>query len=172
MWYIEFGSVFPHRRPQVVTSGPSANFAISRARFEAAGGFRSDLYAAEDGEFFLRLRDMGSTLRLVPTAVAEHQFPGGVVHSLRRLVELGRAAAFLRRGRDLPGASVVHRPGLALVLPFARLLQMARRLVVERGPLLQFLLLSPLIFLGLSFWSYGFWSEARRPTYPSQEGDA
>jgi len=43
---------------------------------------------------------------------------------------------------------------------------MARRLVTERGPLLQFLAVLPLVTLGLFAWAAGFRAEAIRPTYP------
>lgn len=166
MWLIECGSVLPHRPPVELRSGPGANLAIARDRFAALGGFPEDLFAAEDGEFGLRLRATGGAIRLVPQARADHTFPGGTGHSLRRLRELGRAAAHLRRGRDLPGSVAVRRPWLAFGLPFARLAQMARRLVTERGPLLPFIAVLPLVTLGLFYWAAGFRAEAIRPTYP------
>lgn len=171
MWLIEFGSVLPHRSAQTMSSAPSANFAIRRAIFEQTKGFRADLYAAEDGELFTRLRESGHELRLIPAARADHIFHGGAVRSLRRLGELGRAAAFLRRHKSLPGAAAVRYPPLALLLPFARLAQMARRLIVEKGPVLLFLALAPLIFAGLISWSIGFYREARHPTYPTDQVD-
>ncbi len=166
MWFIEFGSTLPHRRPHTMSSAPSANFAIRREIFERAGGFRSDLFAAEDGELFVRLREMGCEVQFIPAARADHIFPGGAARSLSRLCELGRAAAFLRRHRRLSGSIAVRYPPLAMLMPFARLVQMARRLVFERGPILLFLALLPLIFAGLLSWSIGFYKEARRPIYP------
>lgn len=166
MWLIECGSVLPHRPALELQSGPGANLAIARARFAELGGFPDDLFAAEDGEFGLRIRATGGAIRLVPTARADHTFPGGMSHSLRRLGELGRAAAHLRRGRDLPGSVAVRHPWLALGLPLARLGQMARRIVSEGGPFWQFLAVLPLVALGLFAWGLGFRAEAARPTYP------
>ena len=166
MWFIEFGSVLPHRSPQIMSSAPSANFAIHRDIFEQTKGFRVDLYAAEDGELFTRLKESGHQLRLIPTAQANHIFEGGAGRSLHRLGELGRAAAFLRRHKSLPGSVAVRYPPLALLLPLARLAQMTRRLISERGPIFLFLALLPLIFAGLISWSIGFYREARHPTYP------
>lgn len=166
MWLIECGSVQPHRRPHSMSSAPGANFAIRREVFEQAGGFRSDLYAAEDGELFVRLREMGCEVQFIPAARADHIFPGGAARSLYRLCELGRAAAFLRRDRRLPGSIAVRYPMLAMLMPFVRLVQMARRLIFERGSILLFLALLPLIFAGLLSWSIGFYKEARSPIYP------
>lgn len=171
-WFIEFGSVFPNRPPHAPPSAPSACFAMNTAAFAASGGFRPDLYAAEDGDFFVRLREAGMSLQFVPTATCDHVFAGGGRKTLARLGELGRAAAFLRRTHNLPGSSAVRHPALAGLLPFARMAQMLRRLIVERGPVGQFLLTSPAIFLGLCAWALGFFREARHPTYPvaSDEG--
>ncbi|MEL6642575.1 MAG: glycosyltransferase family A protein [Pseudomonadota bacterium] len=166
-WFIEFGSVFPNRPAHSANSAPSACFGISRVAFEKSGGFRTDLFAAEDGDFFVRLRQAGLTLRFVPTAQGDHVFSGGGRRTLARLAELGQAAAFLRRTHELPGSAAVRHPPLAALLPFARMGQMLRRLVTENGPVGQFLLLSPLIFAGLCAWALGFYREARRPLYPT-----
>lgn len=162
MWFIEFGSVMPHRRPGRLLSGPGANFAMHRGVWLQGGGFRSDLYAAEDGDLFVRLRGEGHLLRLVPLARADHVFAGGMGRSMARLLELGRAAAFLRREKNLPGSAAVRHPALAVFLPAARLAQIAGRLLREGGPLLEFLSVSPLIAAGLCSWSVGFFLEARR----------
>lgn len=167
MWFVEFGSVLPHRPRQRMTSGPSANFAVSRRSFDQVGGFRTDLYAAEDGDLFCRMREKGIRLCLIPDALAVHRFHGGL-GSLRRLIELGRAASFLRRQHSLPGSIAVRFSMLAFALPFARLAQMARRLIGEKGPIFRFLLLSPFIFVGLVSWSIGFYRESRHPTYPTR----
>lgn len=166
MWFAEFGSVFPHRTSQIMSSGPSANFVVRRELFLRSGGFRPDLVAAEDGDLFSRFKAMGCKLRLVPDARADHSFEGGAARSLRRLFDLGRAASFLRRRHSLLGSSAVRHPPFALLLPFARLGQMALRLIFERGPFLLFVGLLPLIFTGLVSWSIGFYQETRRPTYP------
>ena len=160
MWFIECGSVLPHRRPIILRSGPGANMVLRRSEFLDHGGFREDLLAGEDGDLVARLAASGVAFRLAPSARADHAFPGGARHSLKRLSELGRAAASLRKTRELPGSSFVRHPLLILALPLVRMSQMAIRLIFERGPILHFLALSPLIVVGLSSWSYGFWEEA------------
>lgn len=167
MWFIECGSVLPHRNPVELLSGPGANLFLSRRTWEAGGGFRGDLFAAEDGEWGVRLRAKGHCFLLAPGARADHVFAGGMAHSLSRLQELGRAGAWLRRHAALPGAAAVRVPALALLLPPARFGQMLLRLVREGGPIGLFLSVSPLIALGLVSWSLGFFREARRPTYPN-----
>ena len=168
-WFIEFGSVFPSRSAHSPQSAPSACFGLNRSVFEGSGGFRTDLFAAEDGDFFVRLQAGGHALRFVPNARCDHVFAGGARKTLARLGELGRAAAFLRRTHDLPGSAAVRHPILAGLLPLARMGQMALRLLVERGPVGHFLLISPAIFVGLCAWALGFYREARRPTYPSPD---
>ncbi|MEM9475458.1 MAG: glycosyltransferase family 2 protein [Pseudomonadota bacterium] len=166
-WFIESGSVFPNRPAHQPKSAPAPCFAMPRSVFEAAGGFRTDVYAAEDGDFFVRLRAAGHALQFVPAARGDHVFAGGMGRTLKRLGELGQAAAFLRRTHDLPGSAAVRQPLLAFLLPFARMAQMLKRLMTEGGPVGQFLLLSPAILLGLMAWAWGFYREARTPTYPS-----
>lgn len=168
-WFIEFGSVFPNRPAHRPLSAPSACFGLNRSAFAGSGGFRTDLFAAEDGDFFVRLQAGGHALRFVPNARGDHVFAGGAGKTLARLGELGRAAAFLRQTHNLPGSTAVRHPMLAGLLPFARMAQMARRLLAERGPVGQFLLLSPAIFVGLCAWALGFYREARQPTYPSPD---
>jgi mycofactocin glycosyltransferase len=52
----------------------AANLLVRREAFEAAGGFREGLRAAEDTDFCWRLQDLGWTLELRPEAAVQHEY--------------------------------------------------------------------------------------------------
>lgn len=166
MWFLECGVVFPHRRPRELIAANGANVAVRKALFDASCRFRADLFAGEDVDLMVQLGRRGARIRFEPEASADHMFGGGMAATLKRAGQLGQAAAFVRRNADLPGGSVVRHPWLAAALPPVRLAQMAKRLVLEGGPVLQFLALSPAITALLVAWAWGFYREARAPTYP------
>lgn len=91
----------------------TTNLTCRRAAFEAVGGFREDIRAAEDGDFAFRIREAGWQL--------EHRERAAVVHRSRQTVRgliaqkacHGAGAAWLDRA--YPGAHPARsRPGLVL----------------------------------------------------------
>jgi hypothetical protein len=79
----------------------AANLLVRREAFEAVGGFREGLRAAEDTDFCWRLQDLGWTLGLCPGAVVEHEYRAGL-RELRRQWR-GYAAGRAWLAREYPG---------------------------------------------------------------------
>ena len=71
----------------------AANLLVRRAAFEAAGGFREGLRAAEDTDFAWRLQDLGWTLELRERAAVEHIYRDsiGELRAQWRAYAAGRA---------------------------------------------------------------------------------
>jgi glycosyltransferase involved in cell wall biosynthesis len=84
-------------RPRV----SAANLLVRRAAFDAVGGFREGIRAAEDTDFCWRLQDAGWTLALRPAARAGHAYRGSL-RALRRQWR-GYAAGRAWLGRTWPG---------------------------------------------------------------------
>lgn len=75
------------------------NFSVSRAAFDAAGGFDEGFagYGLEDVEFALRLRRAGGVIRHEPDAVGLHHHPLTIEAAVARQRLNGRAAVRLWR---------------------------------------------------------------------------
>jgi GT2 family glycosyltransferase len=84
-------------RPRVA----AANLLVRRAAFDAIGGFREGIRAAEDTDFCWRLQDAGWTLALRPQARAGHAYRGSL--SALRAQWRGYAAGRAWLGRTYPG---------------------------------------------------------------------
>jgi glycosyltransferase involved in cell wall biosynthesis len=98
---------FTHRSrsnlaPQLVTG---RNFSVSRAAFDAAGGFDDGFrgYGLEDVEFAFRLRRAGAIIEYEPDAIGVHHHPLSIEAAVARQRQNGRAAVRLWRkhGRSL-----------------------------------------------------------------------
>jgi GT2 family glycosyltransferase len=84
-------------RPRVA----AANLLVRRAAFEAVGGFREGIRAAEDTDFCWRLQDAGFTLAVRPQASAGHVYRD-TLRGLRSQWR-GYAAGRAWLGRTYPG---------------------------------------------------------------------
>jgi GT2 family glycosyltransferase len=79
----------------------AANLLVRRSAFEAAGGFREGLRAAEDTDFCWRLQDLGWRLELRPEAVVQHAYRESVAELRRQWRAYAAGRAWL--GREYPG---------------------------------------------------------------------
>jgi GT2 family glycosyltransferase len=84
-------------RPRV----SAANLLVRRAAFEAVGGFREGIRAAEDTDFCWRLQDAGWTLAVAPQATAGHAYRTSL--TALRAQWRGYAAGRAWLGRAYPG---------------------------------------------------------------------
>ena len=106
---------------------PSSNLALSRASFEAVGGFDTSfpLAAGEDRDFCAKVRHLGIRLIAAPGAVVEHRHPLDLRGFLRQHFNYGRGAFVCRRlsgardPRDMSIEPLRFYVDLVL-LPFAR----------------------------------------------------
>jgi glycosyltransferase involved in cell wall biosynthesis len=67
----KFSKWLPGGKPRPLDMSPTANMLISRAAFEAVGGFEGDLFLG-DALLSWQLQDGGATLWFEPAAVVEH----------------------------------------------------------------------------------------------------
>lgn len=160
LWFIEFGSVHPYRVSHLMASAPGANLMLPRDAFEQVEGFPVDMFVAEDALFFIRLQEMGYNLVFTPEARASHQCISDYSHFMPRLFKLGEGAAHIRLARNLPGSLAAKVPPLALGLWLARYMQICKRVVESRGPIIKLLVHTPGILLGLLSWSGGFFKRS------------
>ncbi len=134
---------------------PTCNVAYHRSCF-AEGGFDNAIKGS-DSVFSRRLAQQGVRLFLVPDIRILHRNYTTWDAFLRNQFQLGIGSALTRRKLALRDSFVVRSPLFALSIPFARTLAIAYRLWRwSPANFLRFVLLYPLIFLGLVVFSAGF----------------
>lgn len=141
-------------RPRLMPQLPSGNLALARSLFMVAGGF-PDRYWEGDTALSYRLRTMGHSLRLVPSArVVHHDLPsaGGF---LRERFLRGYDSGLARSERL--GWSLAHRRLRAAVFPLTWLVMLLRsaRYAAFSGWLSRWLLCGPILAAGLLSWVLG-----------------
>ncbi|MGQ9560896.1 MAG: glycosyltransferase [Candidatus Oleimicrobiaceae bacterium] len=134
---------------------PTCNVAYHRTCF-AQGGFDNAIKGS-DSVFSRRLAQQGVKLFLVPGIRILHRNYTTWDAFLRNQFQLGTGSALTRRKLALRDSFVVQSPLFALSIPLARTVAIAYRLL-RWSPMnfVRFLLLYPLIFLGLIVFSAGF----------------
>jgi glycosyltransferase involved in cell wall biosynthesis len=147
----KFSKWLPGGAPRPVDMGPTASLLVSRADFEASGGFHGDMLMG-DTTLSRDLRRAGRTLLLEPRAVVEHH-------------HVERAGAFLRERLDrgvlygrLRGGWMAGRKGrlavllLGSVLPLRLLSNLAHCALhaVRAGEGLVLLATFPVVLAGFS----------------------
>ena len=159
-YFLEFGEFSQARPTGLVRFAPTCNFSINRQIFRKSGGF-PNLRASEDVLFGQRLKEMGVAVHFDPEAFVYHRCRTALGPFLRNQVSLGRGSATARRKGSLPGAFVVRLPVLVPLLPILRLYRIIKRLI-KREPrnLIHFILVLPVVWMGLGAWSWGFFREA------------
>ena len=167
-WWIACGAVHSYNAPRAMVTGPGGNMALSADCFKRLGGFREDLFAAEDGDLHARLHRMGGQVLFVPAAQAVHVFQNGTGYLINRLGAMGGHGAKLRRWHQfVPGQAAVRWPVLSLGLWMMRLLQMYLRALRSPGaPVWNLIWHTPGILAGLLAWNCGFTAEAFRGRNP------
>lgn len=104
------------RRAGPIKAAPMMNFLVSRARFDAAGGFLEErLKAAEDWEFCRRLRRDGQPIIYDPTVEVVHRYQRDLAPALERMRDAGAAGVAIWL-KDHPGAAWYTAYSLARAL--------------------------------------------------------
>ncbi|MEM9761353.1 MAG: glycosyltransferase family 2 protein [Pseudomonadota bacterium] len=158
-WISEFSEQAPWRPAGEQTGGASCNMAVSRAAFEAAGGFAEDHQPGEDTLLFHRLRAAGMTQWFEPSARVEHFNQHGYAAFQRHQERLGYHSALVRQQVALDGSIATRLRPLGLLLWLARLGRIIGRMT-GGGPAwwLRILTHGPAILVGTWIWSVGFLS--------------
>lgn len=161
-WLTEFSSVHPHAQSRYVDGGASANMAIDRERFFAAGEFPEHWQPGEETVLQLRLRKSGGRIWFEKGLRAEHINVPGLPHMMRHQYRAGCFSARVRRVHPELLASVAARiPLLSLGLWLARLWLTFDR--AARGSnFMRAVIHLPGILIGLLAWNIGFTREALR----------
>jgi cellulose synthase/poly-beta-1,6-N-acetylglucosamine synthase-like glycosyltransferase len=151
-YLLEFSEVLPHRR-RPLDHAPTCNLLVRRERFEAAGGFPTDLRAGEDTVFTFPLAAEGR-LVFAPGATVRHLNRTGIGPFLANQRRLG--AAFVQVGRRVafPHRWVCRGPLLVFAVPL-RAAALARCLRGHPAEAVAALRALPLLLVGLGAWLIG-----------------
>ncbi len=163
-YIVEFNEFTPSRPECEARLLPTCNVALKKEVFEEHGYFEA-VIKGSDTLFTRRLLKRGERVYFTPAFQVAHQNRTEFARFLRNQIELGKGSAQIRRREQMTGSIFVKMPFLIPLIPFLRFLGIGRRLVRQRSPLFkQFLLTSPVIFLGLSSYTWGFLREALSPS--------
>ncbi len=148
--------------PRLVENLDTGNVSYRAELFARYGKFTGAIKGS-DSVFSRTIRGQGIELWLVPHAPVYHRNRTTLEGFLRNQFEVGLGAAITRRRLALRDSFLVHLPMAWLLIPVARTLVMAVRLL-RWSPknLLRLLLLYPLVFLGLLVFTAGFVRGRRR----------
>lgn len=157
-YLMEFGEFLPERKRGKVDFLPSCNFSIDRKVFERVGGF-PDYITSEDVLFSYALTNHNQTILFEPTIAITHFNRRSIKVFVIKQMELGIGSCLSRQALKLKGHLFAKYRALALLVPFARVVTVVRKVLTNDIRYLPKLILTfPFIFLGLLAHGYGFWS--------------
>lgn len=134
---------------------PTTALTVKRWAFEIYGPFL-DVNFSSDTSFNWKVIKDGQALLFEPSIMVFHINPARLRTYLKREVVRGMHFAVIRA--EAEEFSLLRRIAFAAIcpaLPFLLYWRAARRVVEFRNYLIQFVLTSPLTFLGLVLWSFG-----------------
>jgi glycosyltransferase involved in cell wall biosynthesis len=168
-WLCEFSEQAPWRVCGEQTGGASCNMAVYRAHFDQVQGFPEHYRAGQDTLFFHSLRRQGLEQWFVPSATVGHFNIAGLANMVRHQWLHGRAFVQLRREVRLPGWRIVRSRWLTPLLPPAKIIRIASRLL-EGSPRQWAMIVKylPGVALGMACWGAGVLKEVlSTPARPS-----
>ncbi|MCR4439417.1 MAG: glycosyltransferase [bacterium] len=135
---------------------PTCNVAYRRELFRRFGGFDGAIKGS-DSAFSRRMNSQGVELYLVPGIFVAHRNRTSLDGFLRNQFQLGIGSALTRRKLALRDSFVVRAPLFVPLIPLARTVAIGYRLL-RWSPknFVRFVVLYPLIFLGLLVFTAGF----------------
>lgn len=148
------------------------NVSFVRDIFEKHG-YYADQVKGSDSIYTRLLKRGGEELYYEPKAIVRHRNRTRLVKIFRNQSELGYGAAINRHKYNLSGTVLISHPYLILLLPFAKMLTISRLLALNHFVnFIKFLLLSPLAFIVLCVYAYGFFQGWRdiQSTLQSESG--
>ncbi len=163
-YIVEFNEFTPSRREGEARLLPTCNVALKKEVFEEHGYFEA-IIKGSDTLFTRRLLKRGERVYFTSAFQVAHQNRAELRRFLHNQVELGKGSAQIRRREQMTGSIFVKMPILIPLIPLLRFVGIGRRLVQQHSPLFgRFLLTSPVVFLGLSSYTWGFLREALSPS--------
>lgn len=162
-YFMEFGEFLPERKRGKVDFLPSCNFSIDRNVFDQVGGF-PDYITSEDVLFSHALTKHAQDILFEPTIAITHFNRRSIKIFILKQKELGIGSCLSRQALKLKGHLFAKYRALALLVPFARVFTVVRKVLTNDIRYLPKLILTfPFIFLGLLAHGYGFWSAFSLP---------
>ncbi len=160
-YIVEFNEFTPFRPEGEARLLPTCNVALRKAVFEEYGGFDTVVVKGSDTLFTRRLLKRGERIYFTSAFQVAHLNRADWRRFLHNQMELGKGSAQIRRREQMTGSIFIKLPLFIPLIPFLRLFSIGRRLVQQRSPLLlKFAATSPLIFIGLLSYTWGFLREA------------
>ncbi len=161
-YFLAFNEFLPTMPQREVQFMPTCNFIITADAFNNIGGFRGDLFAAEDTLFCCAAREKYKLL-FDPSILLKHTNRIKFHQFMNHHYTFGKHSAYVRKQTNLPGKVFVRYPLLVLGVIFARGGMITRRMLWYNSRYWGwYLVTSPLLLLGLTAWSWGFMKEAFR----------
>ena len=161
----EFKEFMPEAPERVGATVPTANIAYRRETLERFGMFDDRMFMAEDILLHWKMHTAGECILFDPAIEVTHLNRTGWREVLAYQIPLGRSSAMARRLGSLRGTVLLNHRVLIVLMPFVRTARAAEWLArYDLKKFFLFLLIWPLYFLAMSFWSFGFFREARQQT--------
>lgn len=155
-YLLEFNEMNPWAKPREVTAHPSNNLSVEKRIFDQVGAF-PDFMKGEDTIFCDNVIHAGEKIFFNPKAKILHKNREGFIHYMKNQIALGEGSIETRRRTKRHGYFLVHYPVLVPFIPVYRTYIVGKRLFLSHPKLfLQYVLLYPLIFLGLMAYTWGF----------------
>ncbi|MDZ7296107.1 MAG: glycosyltransferase [candidate division KSB1 bacterium] len=141
---------------------PTCNVAYRKELFVRYGGFDNAIKGS-DSAFSRKMNREGIGVYLVPGIRVVHRNRTSLEGFLRNQFQLGIGGALTRRRLMLRDSFVTRSPLLAPLIPLARTIAIAYRLIRwSPANFVRFVLLYPLCFLGLLVFTAGFMRGLKR----------
>jgi len=140
---------------------PSCSLCLSRENFKRYGPFPNDYFPGEDRVFSWKVLQAGKQFLFDPKLRVTHLNRTSFKTVIQHQVRYGKAFAITRNQYPLPGRIFVILPLFSLLGPLARWVLVLIRFRWDPKLLSISLLLSPLIWVALTFWTIGFWKKLR-----------
>ena len=154
---LEFSDFIPQRKVRQVEVIPTCNLSINRNLFYEIGELE-DVIKGSDILFSNRAIEKGVIVLLVPSIKIAHVNRCNLKKYLKNQKELGIGSYQVRKVSSLRGAFLTKSRWLSLLILPIRILTTFRK--VSRTNIkfiLQTIVAFPLIFLGLIYYTKGFW---------------
>lgn len=155
-YILTFSELFPTMPSREVSFMATCNFMCMKEAFKKVGGFDPSLLAGED-TLFCYLAAQNFSLYFNNSLLISHHNRVRFTKFMNHQYNFGKYASRLRKKVKLPGNTFAKYPFLALFIPGVRFIRISLRMIRWNYKMVpQFILLTPLILVGIFSWSWGF----------------
>ena len=155
-YLLSFNEMNDRAKPCEVKAHPSCNLSVERSVFDKVGFF-PDFMKGEDTIFCDNVISTGEKIYFNPEARIYHKNRVRFMQFIRNQISLGEGSNETRRRTRRHGYFLIKHPYLIPLIPLFRTFAIGRRLIASDIRLfIKYILLYPLIFLGLVVYVWGF----------------